>query len=462
MEEQNLHEQMTVTSSGTLVHDPQHLQIHEEVSHHNISSKKRPAEIEIDSHKGEGEGENEVKKMKKQVSNSSVVYQYPNPTPEEMASLEALTQTVPDMSTVASSIASLSNQPSPGWAFVVPVPGSSPGGVASPSAVNQQQLYQQILLQHQAWYLQNMQREMQAQLRDDGSKSMPSPSHVFTSAEGNGMFTVLEQPNEVQRKSYKNENRCLLPNPLTVCLKEFLPDDKRGQTPMDGSVGVMLVDQEGEELPGNKGQALESIERSLTQPLDENYTAQFSLKIMETSEGNMVRLLFIVRYKTKQLGYCEEKILSRPFVVYSNRKKQVKAEREKPVLVDLKPTRGEYNKETEVWIKGRGFNDKVDVRFGDKTGRVTDSSENLITVMAPPRDDIIQDSVFEVTVSNKFARELFPADKKLHFTYTTTPTEVRSTLAALVSGSQLESVMMPMMSSGMEEKSVTAELQPSQ
>jgi hypothetical protein len=29
-------------------------------------------------------------------------------------------------------------------------------------------------------------------------------------------FVLLEQPNAKQRKSYRNENRCLLPNPLTV------------------------------------------------------------------------------------------------------------------------------------------------------------------------------------------------------------------------------------------------------
>jgi hypothetical protein len=261
---------------------------------------------------------------------------------------------------------------------------------------------------------------------------------------------LLEQPNEVQRKSYKNENRCLLPNPLTVCQKEFLPEDKRGQIPMDGTVTVTLVDQDGEDLPPNKAHMLDSIERSTTQPLDENLTAQFSLKIMETSEGNMVRLMFTVRYRLKSLGQCEEKILSRPFVVYSNRKKHVKVspDKEKPVLVDIKPARGDYSKETEVWIKGRGFSDKVAVTFGDRPGKVTDTSENLISVLAPPREEIEQDTVVEVVVSNKFARELYSSEKKLSFTYTTAPTEVRMLPQALDA-----SVMVPMI----EEKH-TAEL----
>jgi len=241
---------------------------------------------------------------------------------------------------------------------------------------------------------------------------------------------ILEQPNEIQRKSYKNENRCLLPNPITICQKEFIPDDKRGQLPMDGTVTVSLVDQDGEDLPTTKANMLDSIERSTTQPLDENFTAQFSLKVLETSEGNMVRLLFTVNYRLKNLGQCQEKILSRPFVVYSNRKKHVKVDKDKPVLLDLKPPRGEFNKETEVWIKGRGFNDKVMVNFGDRSGKVLETSENLVTVLAPPREDIMHtDQMVEVTVSNKFAREQYTSEKKLNFTYTTSPLEIHRAVA---------------------------------
>jgi len=318
-----------------------------------------------------------------------------------------------------------------------------------------------------------MHREMQSQLRDDGtqgvgmrfpltersnSTSSTTPAaNVFTSAEGTGMFMLLEQPNEVQRKSYKNENRCLLPNPLTICQKEFLPEDKRGQVPMEGTCSVTLVDQDGEDLPPTKAHMLDSIERSTTQPLDENLTAQFSLKIMETSEGNMVRLLFTVRYRLKNLGQCEEKILSRPFVVYSNRKKHVKAspDKEKPILIDIKPPKGDYNRESEVWIKGRGFSDKVAVSFGDKQAKVIDTSENLITVLAPPFENIIHDTTVEVTVSNKFARELYSSEKKLSFTYSTTPTEMRSSsvTASLLPQPTLEP---PSMVHIMEEK--TAEL----
>jgi len=423
-EHQSLHDQMAAVSRSL---DPTgHSQASAFENSKQRGTKKRISDAEEGHAKvAETEGENgDPKKMKR---DSSLSFPFQNPQ-EEITNLESLAHgAVPDMSTVASSIAALSNQPPPsGWAFMVP---PAMANAAGGTALAQQQLYQQYFLHQaqQAWLLQNMRDMQQSHDGSQGSRFVErtgaqtsAPTNIFTSQEGNGMFMILEQPNEIQRKSYKNENRCLLPNPITICQKEFLPEDKRGQVPMDGVVTVTLVDQDGEELPPNKANMLDSIERSTTQPLDENHTAQFSLKVLETSEGNMVRLLFTINYRLKNLGQCQEKILSRPFVVYSNRKKHVKGvDKEKPTLIDLKPSRGEYNKETEVWIKGRGFNDKVAVAFGDRVAKVVDSSENLVTVIAPPREDIVQDTPVEVLVSNKFARELFNADKKLTFLYTT-------------------------------------------
>lgn len=71
----------------------------------------------------------------------------------------------------------------------------------------------------------------------------------------------------------------------------------------------------------------------------------------------MYRLLFVITFTLEGLGACEEKILSRPFQVYSNRKKQVKGQ-ERPAVYDLKPKEGIASGETEVWIKGRGFSDR--------------------------------------------------------------------------------------------------------
>eukprot|EP01119_Soliformovum_irregulare_P012069 TRINITY_DN3109_c0_g1_i1.p1 TRINITY_DN3109_c0_g1~~TRINITY_DN3109_c0_g1_i1.p1 ORF type:complete len:438 (-),score=118.72 TRINITY_DN3109_c0_g1_i1:85-1398(-) len=333
-------------------------------------------------------------------------YQQYGEQPQDNFTLEAIAQgSVPDMTN--SYIASLSPQPQ-SWAYP---------DVSNHSAYHQQQMaYAGMLYQQQAWQFlqQNMQRPDMHGM-DPRYGMIPQPQIMGA---GEGLFTLLEQPNEVQRKSYKNENRCILPNPLNICLREGYSEERKTQI-LEGTVTVTLVDADGEELPNHKQNILESIERSLSQQLDENLSAQFSLKVMETSEGNMFRLLFTVNYRTKGLGPCEEKIQSRPFIVYSNRKKHAKAmDKERPIPTDMKPDRCEANREAEVWIKGRGFSDKVIVTFGDRPGRIMDSSENLITVISPMREDVtgLEMSV-PVTISNKFARELFSADKKMTFTY---------------------------------------------
>jgi len=146
-------------------------------------------------------------------------------------------------------------------------------------------------------------------------------------------FILVEQPNDIQRKSYKKENRCLLPNPLIVCMRE-LKEEERLDPPhiMDGVVSLKLVNNDGSELPPHKQNALESIEGGLTHPLGEDHTTCFSVKVLHTSEGNLFRLVFHVSYRLKTIGRVEETIVSRPFAVYSNkhnrnsRKKQKKAE----------------------------------------------------------------------------------------------------------------------------------------
>lgn len=71
----------------------------------------------------------------------------------------------------------------------------------------------------------------------------------------------------------------------------------------------------------------------------------------------MFRLMFTITFTLDGVGSCEEKIMSRPFQVYSNRKKNVKGQ-EKPTVIDIKPKEGSSAQETEMWIKGRGFSDR--------------------------------------------------------------------------------------------------------
>ena len=168
-------------------------------------------------------------------------------------------------------------------------------------------------------------------------------------------FQIHQEPNEIQRKSYKNENRCLLPNPLVICLKDR-NGENRGRLPriVEGNVSVKLVSSEGTDLPGNLDQQLQCNDGALVRPLDEHLSAAFSLKLLCTSEGNHFRLLFYITYTTEDSIKYEERLLSLPFIVYSNRKKNILKENA-PLVIDLKPISGPSNADTEIWIKGKGF-----------------------------------------------------------------------------------------------------------
>jgi hypothetical protein len=99
-------------------------------------------------------------------------------------------------------------------------------------------------------------------------------------------FVVQKQPKEKQRKSYRNENRYLAPNPLSV---QFVGE---GVVP-SAVVEVMLADGDGRPLEYERQMELIG-ER--TRPLMADGTAGFSLKMHDTSRGEWIRLLFVVRY----------------------------------------------------------------------------------------------------------------------------------------------------------------------
>lgn len=95
---------------------------------------------------------------------------------------------------------------------------------------------------------------------------------------------------------------------------------------------------EGEELPPNKQGILECVDGGLTQTLDEDNTVRFSLKvikdlyyifniylqILQTSECQMLRLLFIICYRVKGSSIViQEKFYSSPFIVQSNNRNLV-------------------------------------------------------------------------------------------------------------------------------------------
>jgi hypothetical protein len=75
-----------------------------------------------------------------------------------------------------------------------------------------------------------------------------------------------------------------------------------------------------------------------------------------------------VNFRLKGIGNCEERILSRPFFVFSNRKKTVKGgtpvthrntvPKERPIVDSIKPDRGPSLGEYEAIIRGSGFHTK--------------------------------------------------------------------------------------------------------
>jgi len=157
-------------------------------------------------------------------------------------------------------------------------------------------------------------------------------------------FALLDEPNPLQRKSYASENRCLLPNPLIVCLRKFSDQDaKPPSSPISGFVNVKLVDGEGFDLPPNRASILENVGCGLTQQIDESSSSCFSLKIVDTSEGQTLRLLFTVNYKMRDSTGTkdyEEKILSNPFIVYSNKHNRSKKRKSEKIDFDNKsPTK---------------------------------------------------------------------------------------------------------------------------
>jgi len=243
MEKSQTIEQTNITNEAQIPQMP-------DLSEPQSEDKKRKGETEGEK---SGINANEENPQSKKTKKEGQGPNFQAPSPEELVSLEAL-GSVPDVAT-AFSIASLANQPAQNYT-------SAPGMISNPTDPNSIQMYHQFLMQ-QAWYLQHMQREM---------------SRVD---EGSGYFYILEQPNEFQRKSYKNENRCLLPNPITICCRE-LGDEKIAEI-SDASASVCLVNEDGEELPPHRQTILESVEHMLVQNLDETLGAQFSLKVMETS-----------------------------------------------------------------------------------------------------------------------------------------------------------------------------------
>jgi len=113
-----------------------------------------------------------------------------------------------------------------------------------------------------------------------------------------------------------------------------------------------------------------------------------------------------------------KKIISHCFRVTSN-KKSASIERPRPFAI--KPSNGPNNNETEVWIRGKLFTDRANtsVTFGGKEARVIETEENILVCYAPVREDLFEDCIVDVKVTNHKSdqSESYDASKMLEFTY---------------------------------------------
>jgi len=217
-------------------------------------------------------------------------------------------------------------------------------------------------------------------------------------------------------KIIQEENRCLLPNPITIAQKEKTPSVERG------TVSVRVVYENREEIEQSKHGILEG---KLVQPFDSENKAQFCLKILGTSESRKFRLLFTANFVSCN-NVLEETILSHPFSVTSNKKK---LRIENPIIFDIKPKAGLATEETEIWIKGKQFTERTSmvVKFGNQLAKISETEENLITCVVPSLGNIDEDTVVPVEVSNFHpSRGQLDADTPLTFTYLPDPRRKKS------------------------------------
>ena len=203
---------------------------------------------------------------------------------------------------------------------------------------------------------------------------------------------------------------------MIISVRDPLPGEI-SQKILQGKVTLTLVNKEGELMDNKNNELMETSDNIYTKFLDsQSLNAAFSIKILETSGGNMFRLKFQIEYELENKENRREELISRPFLVYSNKKKNGK---ETPIVFGMKPIVGNSHEETEIWIKGSSFADSVFVTFGGIKAKITDREDNLLTVIAPIRNNLQKEELVDVVITNIYGSHLLEADKKLYFKYQT-------------------------------------------
>ncbi|KAH3756089.1 hypothetical protein Pelo_12144 [Pelomyxa schiedti] len=206
-------------------------------------------------------------------------------------------------------------------------------------------------------------------------------------------FKIAQEPQETQRKSYKNENRYILPNPLVIAWTG------QPQSNVEGTVTVSLAGETGEELSQELQDILDG--PSKTKTLDDDHKALFPLKMLATSAEARYRLIFRVRYQLDSSGeWFDEELITKSFRVESNRKKNAY---DRPKVFKMKPSEGYCGSEVDVWIWGAKFNtDKANMRvmFGNEYANIHESGGTILGCTAPPRPGLGHDVTVRVNVAN--------------------------------------------------------------
>eukprot|EP01117_Protostelium_nocturnum_P003792 TRINITY_DN15053_c0_g1_i1.p1 TRINITY_DN15053_c0_g1~~TRINITY_DN15053_c0_g1_i1.p1 ORF type:complete len:239 (-),score=51.67 TRINITY_DN15053_c0_g1_i1:81-797(-) len=140
------------------------------------------------------------------------------------------------------------------------------------------------------------------------------------------LFEIKEQPNPVQRKSFKTEGRYISPNPVISIKEKYTNSNPYNRKITSGVVSVELVKDDGSKIM-RKGRNSRSdvLEASGDEGLHQflkNLQATFRLRVNQNSTGSLFKLKFVVTYIDEEMNNHQEIIYSDPFEVScSSRKK---------------------------------------------------------------------------------------------------------------------------------------------
>jgi len=187
------------------------------------------------------------------------------------------------------------------------------------------------------------------------------------SAPRHGLFKLLEEPNERQRKSYSGENRLICPSPLKIVPASPMHPN------VTGFVQVRIVNENGVDDDDT------ILEGTKMVTLNPEHRADFNLKLVKNSRQKF-RLKFTIQCQWNGQSYMEN-ILSLPFGIITTKKTKIR----RPELSNIHLKYGLCDRENEVWIKGKNFSARntMEVLFGGIPANILETEENLILCMAP-------------------------------------------------------------------------------